>query len=813
MRPPYERIKDIDPTDPPCASSMKYCPICGKEYEVGDNCPQDGAVLIRAQSEAESLIGQVLKGSYRIEEKIGEGGMGVVFRGVQMALQRNVAIKVLLPEMQSTPSMIRRFFQEARLLSQLNHQHVVGIIDFGNTETGTVFMVMEFLEGQTLRDLVERDEGLPLGTVLRLMQQICSAVGAAHDCQLIHRDLKPDNIFIASRQSAPETVKILDFGLARAVTNENNTRLTQTGILVGTAGFVAPEQISGGDADARSDIYALGAILYFMITGSLPFRGTSLHSILTAQLRELPNVSTGALEAFPSLGEIVLKAMSFEPSNRYQKPEDLYEALNQVGSKLDPSLILGASSDFAQAQKTKLSAYRNEEPSSLTSEPSSSAPRRPSVPDTESTSAQTDSGRRMALGGALVGLILIVLAVGFWQWNSQGLTNGRSGPGTLSPADEVWVAEPILVGMSAAFSGPSRELGRAMQLGIQTSFASVNENGGIDGRELELVALDDGYEPARTVANMAELLLERKVLSVLGNVGTPTAEVALPLVLEQGVPFFGAFTGAALLRRDPPDPLVFNFRASYSEETRAIVSHFVEGLGMGPEQIAVFAQEDTFGDEGYQGVVQALEARGHFSEVPRFGYRRNTQSIDSAVEGLLRRKEVTKGVVLVATYRTAAQLVQRLKHETSEITFAGLSFVGSNAFAEELLELGPGIAEGVIVTQVVPHFDSDLPGVVRYRELLAEHYPAEKPGFVSLEGYLAAQIFVQSLRRSGRNLSGDALVTATESLDDLDLQIGADVQFGPDRHQGSHQVWGTVLDRAGVYRPLTLPKKGASKLP
>ncbi|MEO1088070.1 MAG: serine/threonine-protein kinase, partial [Acidobacteriota bacterium] len=233
---------------------MKYCPLCGKEYADGTHCDHDGAVLIRTQPGTELMIGQVLKGSYRIVEQIGQGGMAAVFRGVQMPLERDVAIKVLLPTLQSTPSMIQRFFQEAKLLCHLNHPNVVQIIDFGNTESGLVFMVMEFLRGHTLLERVPAG-GLGVGQTVSAMRQICDGVGAAHRKGLVHRDLKPENVYVVSAPGERDQVKILDFGIARAVeTTQQQTRLTQTGVVMGTPGFLAPEQIGGAaEADARSD--------------------------------------------------------------------------------------------------------------------------------------------------------------------------------------------------------------------------------------------------------------------------------------------------------------------------------------------------------------------------------------------------------------------------------------------------------------------------------------------------------------------------------------------------------------------------------
>ena len=307
---------------------MKFCPVCGKEFEDGKACDDDGALLVQPRAvRVDSLLGQVLKESYRIEEKIGEGGMAAVFRGVQITLQRNVAIKVLMPGLQSTPSIIQRFFREARLLSQLSHPNIVGIIDFGHTEDGMVYMVMEHLIGATLDEVVPPVQGLEAPRIVHFMRQICTGVASAHRRKLVHRDLKPDNIFVTPT-TGEETVKILDFGIARALeADKGEPRLTQKGILMGTPGFLAPEQIQSLDADARSDIYALGAILFYMITGRRPYSGDTPHAIFAQQVHHPPEIDEEEFEELMPFSDLVLRAMKIDPAERYQTATELAEAV------------------------------------------------------------------------------------------------------------------------------------------------------------------------------------------------------------------------------------------------------------------------------------------------------------------------------------------------------------------------------------------------------------------------------------------------------------------------------------------------------
>ncbi|MEM1180617.1 MAG: ABC transporter substrate-binding protein [Acidobacteriota bacterium] len=778
---------------------MKYCPLCGKEYAEGTHCEKDGGVLIRTQPETELMIGQVLKGSYRIEEQIGQGGMAAVFKGVQMPLERDVAIKVLLPTLQSTPSMIQRFFQEAKLLCHLNHPNVVQIIDFGNTESGLVFMVMEFLRGHTLLERIPAG-GLDLEGTVSVMQQVCDGVGAAHRKGLVHRDLKPENIFVVSAEGERDQVKILDFGIARAMEDtQNQTRLTQTGVVMGTPGFLAPEQIGGAsEADARSDIYALGAILYLMLTGQRPYQGATPNSILIQQLQEPPNLDLGILGTSHPLARVIDKAMDREPAGRYQSAAELFADLAAV-AKLDqgsPSTVGGG------VAPTVIIPERTPKPSRAATDPTLRLDESPA----EGSGAATPGGgsRRWLPAAALAAAVVLLAAVAYFGGFLGGDGGGDGHGGDATTAARGVSEDAVLVGMSAAFSGAAKELGRDMRAGIETCFSEANARGGVHGRELKLVALDDGYEPSRAVANMAELLFERGTFAVLGNVGTPTAEVTLPLALEQKSPFFGALTGADLLRRDPPDPYVFNYRASYAAETAALVQYFLDVRGYDAAEIAVFAQEDGFGDAGYRGVSATLEARGYDDSVPRIGYRRNRTDVTDSVDELLRDHPQTKALILVATYRAAADMIRQVKDRGAEMAFANLSFVGSRALAEELSEAGPRYAEGVIVSQVVPHYASDSPGVARYRRALAEHSPAEQPGFVSLEGYLACRLFVEAVDRSGPGLGVDGFLEAAASIRNFDLGVGAALSLRPQNEQDRPPVWGTQLDADATYRELTL---------
>lgn len=364
----------------------------------------------------------------------------------------------------------------------------------------------------------------------------------------------------------------------------------------------------------------------------------------------------------------------------------------------------------------------------------------------------------------------------------------------------------VAFGMVGPLSGPSKEIGKAVRTGIEVAFAAQNEAGGVHGRRLSLVAVDDGLEPGRTAAAMRDLVETRRVFGIVGNVGTATAEVAVPYANEKGVLFFGAVSGAKLLRHNPPDRFVFNFRASSAEETAAIVRYLVEVRRVAPERIAVFGQDDAFGDAGFDGVAKILrQYRRDPARTLRLRYKRNTADVEDAVRALASHGREVGAVVMIATYKAAARFIERVRDANLDhLVLANVSDVDANALADELAQLGPGYADGVVVTQVVPSPTAAATTILRYQAELRKHAPGERPASLSLEGWIAARLLIEGLQRAGRSLTTAALIDALESLRGLDLGIGAALGFGPSEHQASHTVWGVVLDGKGALRPLEL---------
>jgi ABC-type branched-subunit amino acid transport system substrate-binding protein len=304
---------------------------------------------------------------------------------------------------------------------------------------------------------------------------------------------------------------------------------------------------------------------------------------------------------------------------------------------------------------------------------------------------------------------------------------------------------------------------------------------------------------------MKDLVEKHSVFGIVGNVGTPTAQEALPYALKQRMLFFGAFTGAGLLRRDPPDRYVFNYRASYAEETEATVNYLVKVRRLKPDQIAVFAQQDGYGDSGYAGVVKAVRAlNGDPNKILRLNYTRNTVDVDGAIAALRAHKTPIRAVIMVPTYRAAAKFIEKTRDTYPGMIYTNVSFVGSTALAEELKLLGPKYAEGVIVTQVVPAIDGYSSFVLDYKNALARQFPGEAPDYVSLEGYTAGNLLAEGLRRTGPQVDTEKLVDALESLRNYDAGLGTLLTFGRTEHQASHKIWGTQLGADGRYQPFDM---------
>jgi ABC-type branched-subunit amino acid transport system substrate-binding protein len=343
----------------------------------------------------------------------------------------------------------------------------------------------------------------------------------------------------------------------------------------------------------------------------------------------------------------------------------------------------------------------------------------------------------------------------------------------------------ILVGQSAAFSGPAQELGIEMRKGVQAYFDAVNRAGGVNGRKLVLKTLDDGYEATRAAANTKKLIAEEGVFALLGYVGTPTSEASKPIFTEAQVPFVGAFTGAELLRQ-PFNRYIFNVRASYYAETDAIVDLLTR---LSINRIAVFYQNDSYGQAGLKGVERAMDKR-KMKILATGTVERNTVDVAKAVDAI--SKSDPQAVVMVSAYKSCAAFIKEMKKAGSHPQFMNVSFVGSRALAAELGATGRGVG----ISQVVPYpWNVGTPVVRDYQKHLAAASGGEADyTFGSLEGYIAAKVFVEGLRRAGREPTRDSFIAGLETLREHDLG-GFTVTYTPSDHNGSRFVDLTVIGR------------------
>jgi branched-chain amino acid transport system substrate-binding protein len=354
---------------------------------------------------------------------------------------------------------------------------------------------------------------------------------------------------------------------------------------------------------------------------------------------------------------------------------------------------------------------------------------------------------------------------------------------TAAHADPGVTPTTIVIGESAAFSGPAQALGNDMRAGALAYFQAVNAAGGVNGRKIELRSLDDGYEPDRAAANTKKLI-EDGVFLLFGYVGTPTSNASKPIFTAARVPFVGAFTGAESLR-NPVNRYIFNVRASYFDETDKIVGQLG---GQTLDRIAVFYQNDDYGKAGLLGVERAMQRRD-LKIVATGTVERNTVDVAAAVAAI--GKADPQGVVMISAYKSCAAFIKAMRAAGYNPQFMNVSFVGSKALASEA---GPA-GRGVGITQVVPFpWNIATPIVKEYQQLYSASTKKDDYSFTSLEGFLSAKVLVEGLRRTGSDLTREKFITAMESMRDVDVG-GFLVTFTPTSHSGSRFVELTVIGK------------------
>lgn len=356
-------------------------------------------------------------------------------------------------------------------------------------------------------------------------------------------------------------------------------------------------------------------------------------------------------------------------------------------------------------------------------------------------------------------------------------------------------AEVINIGMSTALTGPAKDLGNNVKAGVESYFNEVNLTGGINGKQLKLIALDDGYEPNQAASNARTLINQHKVLAMIANVGTPTAVVTVPIANELKTPLIAAVTGAGILRLTPPERYIINYRASYAQETAAMIEALLN-KGIAPEEIAFFTQKDGYGDAGYNGAINALKKHGYtnFNNNAHGRYQRNTVNVEEALVTILDAKVEPKAIIMVGAYKPCARFIQLAKEDLPDTIFLNVSFVGSMALLKELGDQ----ADDVIITQVVPHYQSNLPVVAEYRKALKQFNTDLPLSFLSLEGYLAAKILVAGMKNIPDEITAESIVDGIEQLGIFNLGLGNKNKLDKNNHQASNQVWPTRVNNGRI---------------
>lgn len=351
-------------------------------------------------------------------------------------------------------------------------------------------------------------------------------------------------------------------------------------------------------------------------------------------------------------------------------------------------------------------------------------------------------------------------------------------------------ADTIIFGQAAVLQGPASALGLGMKAGLEAAFEEANQKGGVHGRKIKLISVDDGYEPSKSIAATRKLIEEDKVFALIGPVGTPTAVASQPLAAAARMPFIGAFTGAGFLR-NPKLENVVNIRASYDAETEAWVKHLTEDLRI--SKIAIFYQDDAYGRAGLSGFKKAMDKR-NMQIVAEGTYERNTTAIKTAL--LAVRKAAPEAVVMVGAYKPSAEFIKLARKIEFNPVFVNISFVGASALAKELGSEGAG----VIVSQVVPFpWDASLKVVADYQAAIKAKDAKAEPEFVSLEGYLVGRLAIAALEKTGPNPTREGLLQTIKQTGTFDMG-GLQMTFGPQDNEGLDKVFMTVIQPDGSFK-------------
>lgn len=313
---------------------MKLCLVCNFQFgDEQDLCPKDMSKLVPLGKDP--LIGKLIQERYRVESVIAKGSMGIVYKATQELIGREVAVKVLHGYLVADDESMKRFHKEAKAASRLNHPNIMTLYDFGVLPTGQPYIVMDLLKGKSLADILTERRNLPVEEVLPIFQQVFQAIGAAHKIGVVHRDMKPDNIVVEQSRNKVPLVKLVDFGIATFIQEQEDTlgKITKAGTVCGSPTYMSPEQCDDNRVDGRSDLYSLGVVLYETLTGRVPFDGADIYNVMSMHVKEAPPSLKAVrpdLSLPPQLEHVVERALQKDPGKRYQTANDFWEALSNA---------------------------------------------------------------------------------------------------------------------------------------------------------------------------------------------------------------------------------------------------------------------------------------------------------------------------------------------------------------------------------------------------------------------------------------------------------------------------------------------------
>jgi serine/threonine-protein kinase len=398
---------------------VKICPTCGTEYPSDERfCPRDGTAL-RAQDGGTEIIGSIIADRYHVIKKLGEGGMGRVYLAEQVKMGRMSAVKVMNRRLAQDPDAISRFNREAANASRISHQNVAQVYDFGETSEGLIYLAMEFVEGEPLTDILRRSGALPPERAAEIVRQTAEALAVAHDMGIVHRDLKPDNIMITRARDGSDLVKVVDFGIAKAM-NVEAQKVTRTGLVVGTPEYMSPEQIAGDPLDGRSDIYSLALVAFNILTGRLPFLSKTAQESVIMRLTEPPRRLAEIRPEIPwsdAVQAVMDRALQRDAALRYPSASEFGRALSAA----------------VRAQPTSFPANEPSLPATRVSE--RAEPRSPDAPAATPAAIPRQRWPIAASAGAIV-LVLLVIGALFAFSRKPSTASGTNGaePAEQAPA-------------------------------------------------------------------------------------------------------------------------------------------------------------------------------------------------------------------------------------------------------------------------------------------------------------------------------------------------------------------------------------------